>query len=205
MVRSATSTTVGLLWSPPADAGSGQISHYRIFRDGTDVGWTAETRAAITRLMPGASYGFSVVAYNQAGLASPSSEVVNATTAIDPATPGPATPVVTVRISPQPAIVLGDSFAIVGAGWPCTAPALVRVLLGGQPVALGLLDAHGAFTANIAVDSDVPATPHMHHLISGEPIVLTKGQWQVTVELAAQPSCAATVSKSAQVTFRTAN
>jgi hypothetical protein len=201
-----TSTTVSLSWLPPADPGSGQIAYYRIFRDGVDAGWTAETRAVINRLMPGSSYAFHVIAYNQAGLASPSSNVVTATTPVVVApTTGPPTPVVMLAISPQPSIKLGDSFAVVGAGWPCAAPARVRISLGGQPVAVGMLDGQGAFTATIAVDSDEPATPHVHHAVTGEAIVLTKGTWQVTAELAGQPSCTSTVSKSAQVTFRMSN
>jgi hypothetical protein len=205
-VRETTSTTVGLAWLPPAEPGSGQIAYYRIFRDGADAGWTAETRVVINRLMPGARYAFHVIAYNEAGMASPSSDVVTATTTVvAPSTGPPPARVVTLEISPQTAIILGDSFAVVGSGWPCSAPAGVRISLGGQPVAVGALDAQGAFTARIAVDSDEPATPHVHHAVTGEPIVLTKGIWLVTAELAGQATCTSAMSKSAQVNFRMSN
>ncbi|GIH10975.1 hypothetical protein Rhe02_90420 [Rhizocola hellebori] len=201
-VRGTTSTTVHLSWLPPVDPGSGGVSHYRILRDGADAGWTVNNRVAVNQLTPGASYTFGIVAYNSAGLASPSSETVNATTmsVVSPTATPP--PVAVLSISPRPAIKLGDPFAVTGTGWPCFAPSTVRVLLGGRAVALATLDDLGAFAVAIEVNATNPAAPEVRALDGGDPIVLVKGVLPVVAELATQPSCAINLRQSTQINFR---
>ncbi len=202
-VKATTSTTVALAWQVPANPGSGEISYYRVFRDGNDSGWTDHTSATIKQLTPGVGYAFHVVAYNTAGAVSAASEVVSVTTAstVPTAQPPTGAPAM-LRILPQPSIRLGDSFTVAGRGWPCGSPAEVRILLGGQAVAIAVLDSQGAFNVAIEVDSDEPNVPHVHALVSGEAIPLAMGQYTVTAELAAQASCASTATRSTQVTFR---
>jgi hypothetical protein len=201
-VRGSTSSSINLSWQPPADPGSGQIIYYRVFRDGVDSGWTPNHRVSVVSLAPGMRYSFNIVAYNAAGLASPLSEAAVGTTAAAPASSAPPAPSPTVSISPRPGIRLGDSFAVVGANWPCKAPATIRILLGAQAVAIADLDSAGAFTVNIAVDATNPDAPHAQALGSGEPIMLMKGLWQVTAELASQPYCGVSLSLTTQANFR---
>jgi hypothetical protein len=202
-VRNILSTGVALSWQPPVNPGSGGVSYYRIFVDGTNVGWTDVTRAPIRGLTSGVTYSFSVVAYNGAGLASPPSEVVTATTLAPSPAPstGPPAPSPVVGTDPSGSIALGNSFAVYGSGLPCAAPARVRVFLGGQPVAAADLDSKGSFSAAIPVDNTNPAMPRFTVMTSGEQVVLTTGAWPIVVKLASQGSCTVTANYSTQVSF----
>lgn len=214
-VTGATPTTVSLSWRAPADAGTAGIAYYRVIRDGADAGWTTATGATLTALAPATSYTFTVTAVNGAGLASPASGAITATTPPQPQTqppaptqpappPMPQTPAPQINPAlatdpPGAAVTLGESFSITGSGWPCTAPATIRVLLGGRLVSVAGVSAEGTFRTTIVVDAGA-ATVDV--LDDDDPLTLTTGPWTVTAELPAQSQCTATPVKSLQIAFR---
>jgi hypothetical protein len=200
-VRDVTLTSVALSWQPPVNAGSGGISYYRIFVDGAYVGWTSQTRAPISGLASGVTYAFSIVAYNIAGLASPPSEVVSATTLTAPPSSPPPGPPLELGTIPGSPIALGTSFTVVGSGLPCASPARVRVFLGGQPVAATELDSKGSFSANVPIDISDPVMPRFTVLTSGEKILLTAGAWPIVIKLSSQAGCSVNANYPIQVTF----
>jgi hypothetical protein len=82
-----TATSVSLAWSPPSNGGTGGVGHYRVLRDGVDVGWTSERTAVISGLSPQTTYRFVVKASNSVGqLSGPSDPVVVTTDALPPPT-----------------------------------------------------------------------------------------------------------------------
>ncbi|MEV0454974.1 fibronectin type III domain-containing protein [Catellatospora methionotrophica] len=90
--------TVWLLWSAPADGGSGGVAFYRVQRDGRFIGWTSDTSVTVTGLAPGTSYTFAVVARNGAGLESVPGNQITVTTALPP----PASPSASSVSPPEP-------------------------------------------------------------------------------------------------------
>ncbi|GIH10974.1 hypothetical protein Rhe02_90410 [Rhizocola hellebori] len=198
-VRGVTQNSVALSWQPPSAPGSGDIAYYRIVVDGADKGWTSATRSTINNLSAGATYTFTVVAHNAAGLASPPSHALTVTTLVPPT--GAPAPAPTFTIDPSGSIPLGNSFTVTGAGLPCVAPQNVRIFLGGHPVAVAQLTAEGGFSVSVPIDNSEPATPRFRVLTTGEQVTLTAGVWPITVKLASQPPCQVTANYPAEVTF----
>ena len=77
-VLSTTSTSVSLSWTGSTD--NLVVSGYTVLANGTKVATTSGTVATVTGLTPGASYAFSVQAFDEAGNVSGSSGAVSATT-----------------------------------------------------------------------------------------------------------------------------
>jgi len=92
---------IDLTWTASSDPETG-IAGYRIFRDGSQVGQTAQTSFTDTGLSPATEYEYRVRAVNGDGIASGLSDAASATTldATAPTTPQnlAATPVGTERI-----------------------------------------------------------------------------------------------------------
>jgi hypothetical protein len=72
------STRVDLTWIASTDDVA--VDHYAIFRDGLQVGTSTSPSYSDATVGPGATYGYSVTAYDPAGYASPPSETVSVTT-----------------------------------------------------------------------------------------------------------------------------
>lgn len=86
--QSAGTTTITLTWNASTDPESG-VALYRIFRDGVEVGSTAQTSFEDAGLAPATTYGYRVSAENGEGLESGLSTQASATTgdASPPTTP----------------------------------------------------------------------------------------------------------------------
>jgi len=95
------SDRIGLTWSASSDPESG-VSHYLVYRDGSQVGQTTQTSFTDTGLSPATQYQYRVRAVNGEGLESSLSSPATATTqdATPPTVPQDlvATPVGTERI-----------------------------------------------------------------------------------------------------------
>jgi hypothetical protein len=183
LVAEVTVHSAVLRWDPPLDGGAA-IAYYRIYRNGTDVGWTRHSSVTIAGLEPGTRYQFAVVAHDAAGLASAPAATVWAAT---PAVEGARTP--TVATTPGSPITLGESFSVTGGRWPCGAPSQVSISLGGYPVALASLGTDGTFTATIAFEVFDKARPQLAVFGTGERLALSPGPVALTAELAGLPPC----------------
>ncbi len=192
--------SASLRWQPPAESGTGGLSHYRVLRDGVGIGWTYQGQATISGLEPATSYVFTVVAYNFAGLASAPSAPVTVTTVSPTPPPSPTPPAKPViRVEPDP-VVLGASFTVHGLGWPCTEPAEVELRLSGKLVAVATVDAQGRFTAQIAVEPVDAASAKVDVLDSEQDLALTAGDWRLMAHLPNQPQCAPAANVTLRVT-----
>ncbi len=186
-------TTVKIGWQPPANTGTGGLSHYRIFNGTAEVGSVAGTFFTATGLSPKTAYIFSVMAVNRAGASSPASGGLTVTT-LAPATIG---------TDPGSPISYGTAFRVFGSGWPCTEPAQVRVTLRGMPIAKPLTDSAGNFSVDIEIVADLPAWK-IPVIDAGEEvyIVLERDRPEtIEVKLVSHPQCAATALAFANVTF----
>ncbi|GIH11403.1 hypothetical protein Rhe02_94700 [Rhizocola hellebori] len=148
-----THNTAKLGWQPPASAGTGGLSHYRIFKGAAEIGTAMSASFTVTGLTPKTTYVFSVLAVNHAGASSQPSNAVSVTTDAPSAPPGPQP---TVATSPASPISYGLGFSVVGENWPCTAPAQVEVYLDGAWIAVVNTDTKGHFEAQIDVIDDLP-------------------------------------------------
>jgi parallel beta-helix repeat protein len=114
-----TRTGLDLTWEPSLD--NVRVAGYRVSLDGSPMGRTAETAMPVGGLACGASYTFTVVAYDAAGNVSPPA-TLNAGTDPCPA-PEPCSGV---------AVAPGDDLEGLAAAWPagtvfCIAPGTYRV------------------------------------------------------------------------------
>jgi hypothetical protein len=75
-----TMTAIAFGWQPPGNAGTGGIAYYRITLNGADAGWTTDTKVTLGGLNPATTYTIAVRAVNNAGLTSPASGSLTATT-----------------------------------------------------------------------------------------------------------------------------
>lgn len=82
---------VELTWSASRDERS-PVDHYRVFRDGSSVGSTAETVFTDGGLEPSTTYSYRVSAVDTAGNESEPSDPAQATTPTEPDTIPPAAP-----------------------------------------------------------------------------------------------------------------
>ncbi|MEU9194678.1 chitinase [Streptomyces hundungensis] len=78
----ATSSSIGLAWSPVAGA-----TGYSVYRDGAKVASVSGTSATVTGLAPATSYAFQVTASNSAGESPKSASVSASTTGTGPNPP----------------------------------------------------------------------------------------------------------------------
>jgi chitodextrinase len=147
-VLSTTRKSVTLAWEAPANWGSGGADHYRVFKNGMDLGPTPAhyIGKTVAYLTPGTSYTFVVRAYNKAGRESgPSNSIVGKTD---------SWPAPVISTSPDSSnIELGKDITVSGSNIPCDAAATVDVLLDGHLVAQAAVDG-SAFQTTIDVFMD---------------------------------------------------
>jgi hypothetical protein len=189
-----TMTAIAFGWQPPGNAGTGGIAYYRITLNGADAGWTTDTKVTLGGLNPATTYTIAVRAVNNAGLTSPASGSLTATTSPMPTASSTTVAVPTFSVSPANPIPLGDSFGVTGSGWTCIAPDQIEVLFDGERVATRVADGQGGFTAIVNVHTDQDGTFYANVLGGNTRVKITSGDHMLTVQ------CAAT-SKTTTVTF----
>jgi hypothetical protein len=90
----AGTSSISLRWSTPSQTGSGGLSYYKIYRDGSFIDTTTSNNYADYSVSPGVSYSYNVNAVDKSGNEGPDSNTANAMIK--------STPVVNVMIiSPQ--------------------------------------------------------------------------------------------------------
>jgi hypothetical protein len=193
--------TAALRWQPPVDPGTGGLAYYRILRDGTDIGWTAQSSVTVTGLAPATGYVFTVVAYNAAGLASPPSSPLPVTTMSPPASTGPPPAAATALVATTPAspIALGQSFTVDGSGWPCPG-VTVEVRMIGRIVAIGTVNGEGGFTASVSVEPVDASTAKVRTPGSEPDVIVRQGQSRLEAR-PASPSACGNAASAIWITF----
>jgi hypothetical protein len=194
-----TQTTATLSWQPPANAGTGGLSRYRVFKGMAEIGTALGTSFTATGLTPKTTYGFSVLAVNHAGASSPPSNSVAVTT--DP-TPPPTPPDAKVWVDPGSEVSYGLAFSIVGGSWPCTASAQIDIYMANMLIAKASTDANGRFEVwpEVITEPTHAKIPVLGP--SGDYLVLQRDKPEtVRAVLTSQPQCSATAVRTTTVTF----
>lgn len=164
--------SVTLSWRAPADTAN--VTHYKIFQDGTVIGQTAATTDEAVNLRPATTYMFVVRAYNQAGQESPPSNSLSVTTTTPP-----------VVFDIPGSVDFGSSFGVGGSGWPCSD---VTIYIAGNAVATGKVDEFTSFDVQIDVHDRHGGVPGWIDLIGGGEMQLTPGNWSMFASCPSGPS-----------------
>jgi chitodextrinase len=95
-----TQTTLRLTWTASTDAGGSNLTGYKVFRNGTQIGTPTTNTYNDTNLTANTAYAYTVVAYDGAGNNSATSTVRSTTTLATIVTPAVTIPPVTTNIPP---------------------------------------------------------------------------------------------------------
>jgi hypothetical protein len=107
-----TQTTLKLTWTASTDAGGSNLTGYKVFRNGTQIGTPTTNTYNDTNLTANTAYAYTVVAYDGAGNNSGTSTVRSTTTlqsvVVLPGTV-PTVPSVVQTVTPPPPIATGNA------------------------------------------------------------------------------------------------
>jgi hypothetical protein len=110
-----TQTTLKLTWTASTDAGGSNLTGYKVFRNGTQIGTPTTNTYNDTNLTANTAYAYTVVAYDGAGNTSATSTTRSTTTLavvtqalVTPTTPV-TTPISVQTVTPPPPIATGNA------------------------------------------------------------------------------------------------